>query len=580
MASYVFTVIIFCLSSLQNANAGGKGSLDAQLATVLASHEFTGAIESKFKQKLNRPIDQKRANLGRLLWFDIIGGLNNDNTCGGCHSPTNGFGDTQPIAIGVDNNLVVGPGRTGPRNQRRTPIAANTALYPTLMWNSRFAALSGDPFDNSAGFQFPAPEGLSLSYQPHLLVAQAFIPPTERVEVAGFHFPGNNTDIRNEVLRLLNENGEYRKLFGQVFPEIAKGAPINFDHFGKAIAEFEFTLVFANAPLDRFARGERSALTAGQKRGAMLFFGEARCVQCHKVSGNSNEMFSDFRQHVIGVPQVAPSNSNMVFDGPGANEDFGLEQVTGIEADRYMFRTPPLRNAAVMPAFMHNGAFVQLEDAIRHHLDPFTSARSYSPSSLPPDLQGPIGPTEPVLARVDPLLQTPIVLSAGEFSDLVDFVRNGLLDPRILPKRLKTLVPKVVPSGRQTLTFEFNFSPTAAASETRVSRDENTSPTTAELIGSYPNPFNPSTTISYQLPVQSVVTLRVFDVLGREVATLVDGVENAGSKSVVWDASLAASGVYFYRLSVSLPARRDVDPASQVGRAEALVETKKFTLLR
>jgi hypothetical protein len=45
-------------------------------------------------------------------------------------------------AIGIDNNLVVGPHRTGPRNQRRTPLAVNTALYPTLMWNSRFAALS------------------------------------------------------------------------------------------------------------------------------------------------------------------------------------------------------------------------------------------------------------------------------------------------------------------------------------------------------------------------------------------------------------------------------------------------------
>jgi hypothetical protein len=67
--------------------------------------------------------DQKRANLGRLLWFDIIGGLNNDNTCGGCHSPTNGFGDTQPMAIGIDNSLIVGTHPIRLRNQRRTPLA-------------------------------------------------------------------------------------------------------------------------------------------------------------------------------------------------------------------------------------------------------------------------------------------------------------------------------------------------------------------------------------------------------------------------------------------------------------------------
>ncbi|MEK6776261.1 MAG: cytochrome c peroxidase [bacterium] len=456
VALCVFAVTLICLVGLQSAQAGSGNSLDEELSAALASHGFTGTIETKFMEKLGRPIDMKRADLGRLLWFDIIGGLNDDNTCGGCHSPTNGFGDTQPIAIGIDNNFVVGPNRTGPRNQRRTPIAANTALYPALMWNSRFAALSGDPFDNSAGFQFPPPEGLSLSYQPHLLVAQAFIPPTERVEAAGFSFPGDSSDIRNEVLRRLNENGKYVKLFGKVFPDVAAGEPINFDHFGEAIAEFEFTLIFANAPLDRFARGQRNALTDGQKRGALLFFGKAGCVQCHQVSGQSNEMFSDFSQHVIGVPQVVPSFGNVVFDGPGANEDFGLEQVTGNSADRYMFRTAPLRNAAVMPAFMHNGAFIHLEDAIRHHLDPYTSALSYNTSALPADLQGPLGPIEPVLDRLDPLLQTPIVLSGEEFTDLVDFVKYGLLDPRVLPERLKTLIPKKVPSGSETLTFEFD----------------------------------------------------------------------------------------------------------------------------
>jgi cytochrome c peroxidase len=432
-----------------------KSRIDQALIDVLRDAGFTGNAEAKFRNKLGRPINQKRAELGRMLWFDIIGGLNNDNTCGGCHSPTNGFGDTQPIAIGIDNNFIVGPNRAGPRNQRRTPIAANAALYPTLMWNSRFAALSGDPFDNSAGFQFPPPEAMSLSYLPHLLVAQAFIPPTERVEASGFSFPGNNNDIRNEVLRRLNGISDYVKLFGQVFPEIAAGAPINFDHFGKAITEFEFTLVFANAPLDRFARGQRNALTESEKKGALLFFGKAGCVQCHTVAGQSNEMFSDFKQHVIGVPQVVPYFGNVVFDGPGANEDFGLEQVTGNSADRYLFRTAPLRNAAIMPAFMHNGAFVSLEDAIRHHLDPYTSARNYHPSALPADLRGPLGPIEPVLARLDPLLQTPIVLSHDEFSDLVDFVRYGLLDTGILSDRLKKLIPKRVPSGSRTLTFEF-----------------------------------------------------------------------------------------------------------------------------
>ena len=86
-------------------------------------------------------------------------------------------------------------------------------------------------------------------------------------------------------------------------------------------------------------------------------------------------MFSDFQDHVIGVPQIAPQVTNNTFDGPGANEDFGREQVTGDPADRYKFRTSPLRNVAVQPTFMHNGAFTSLEDAVRHHLERGQSPR-------------------------------------------------------------------------------------------------------------------------------------------------------------------------------------------------------------
>jgi cytochrome c peroxidase len=166
-------------------------------------------------------------------------------------------------------------------------------------------------------------------------------------------------------------------------------------------------------------------------------------------------MFSDFREHVIGVPQVAPSFGNVPFDGPGANEDFGLEQVTGDAADRYAFRTSPLRNVALQPAFMHNGAFLRLEDAIRHHLDVVASATGYTPEGLATDLRGPLGPIAPVLERLDPLVASPLSLSDAEFADLVDFVRDGLLDPAARPARLRRLVPARLPSGRTPLRFEF-----------------------------------------------------------------------------------------------------------------------------
>ena len=171
-------------------------------------------------------------------------------------------------------------------------------------------------------------------------------------------------------------------------------------------------------------------------------------------------MFSDFENRVIGVPQIAPrfgaATGNTRFDGPGADEDFGAEQVSGNPADRYAFRTSPLRNAALQPAFFHNGAFTRLSDAIRHHLDPVESARSYAPgrAGVNGDLRGRLGPTEPVLARLDPILHSPIILSPGEFRDLVGFVRDGLLDERARPRHLCDLVPRSVPSGRPLAVFE------------------------------------------------------------------------------------------------------------------------------
>jgi cytochrome c peroxidase len=430
--------------------------LDAALAAYLARERFTGRVAATLEPRLGRRLDPQLADVGRLLWFDPVLALSGDNACAGCHSPTHGFGDTQSIAIGVENNRVVGPGRAGPRNQRRSPMILNAAFSPTLMWNSRFRAGSGDPFDNRAGFAFPEPEGRTLSPLPHLLAAQAFIPPTERPEMAGFHVPGDNVALRSEVVRRVDAVPEYRQRFARVFPELRAGGALTFAHLALAVAEFELTQVYADAPLDRFARGQRPAMSDAEKRGALLFFGRAGCVGCHQVSGPSNEMFSDFREHVVGVPQVVPAVTNVAFDGPGRNEDFGLEQATGDPAHRYAFRTAPLRNVALQPAFMHNGAFVRLEDAIRHHLDPGTSARTWTPAALAPDLRGPPGPIEPVLAQLDARLRVPVRLTDREVADLVAFVGEALLDPAARPERLRRLVPERLPGGRQ-VPFSFEF---------------------------------------------------------------------------------------------------------------------------
>jgi hypothetical protein len=86
------------------------------------------------------------------------------------------------------------------------------------------------------------------------------------------------------------------------------------------------------------------------------------------------------------------------------------------------------------------------------------------------------------------------------------------------------------------------------AAVTGVDHSMPEAPTEFSLFQNYPNPFNPSTEISYQLPMKSYVTLKVYNVLGKEVATLVNRELSAGSYTEKWNASQFASGIYFYKL--------------------------------
>ncbi len=114
-----------------------------------------------------------------------------------------------------------------------------------------------------------------------------------------------------------------------------------------------------------------------------------------------------------------------------------------------------------------------------------------------------------------------------------------------------------VPSAMLVDLIEIHWEPTAT--DVQVPKKI---PKSFGLFQNYPNPFNPGTTIKYELPRTSHVTLTVYDLLGKEVATLVNAVQEPGYKSVEWNAVGVASGVYFYRL-----------------RAGEFVQTRKLLLL-
>jgi hypothetical protein len=113
-------------------------------------------------------------------------------------------------------------------------------------------------------------------------------------------------------------------------------------------------------------------------------------------------------------------------------------------------------------------------------------------------------------------------------------------------------------SGEMPLDLEFVLDSNIVASVNKIFMPEK-----FFLAQNYPNPFNPSTTISFSLPSKSYVSLKVFDLIGREVATLISEEMSAGSYIKKWNAEGLVSGVYFYRL-----------------QAGTFIDTKKLVLLR
>ncbi|MBK9097158.1 MAG: right-handed parallel beta-helix repeat-containing protein [bacterium] len=138
------------------------------------------------------------------------------------------------------------------------------------------------------------------------------------------------------------------------------------------------------------------------------------------------------------------------------------------------------------------------------------------------------------------------VIDAGENrSDLPPFDFNGNVR---------------ISFGSSSMTVDIGAYEFAPPSNTELSQEV---PTKVSLEANYPNPFNPTTTIRYSIPQNNIVTLTVYDILGSEVATLVNEEQSAGSYEVSFNASHLSSGIYVYRL-----------------RSGSFVETKKMVLLK
>jgi cytochrome c peroxidase len=352
----------------------------------------------------------------------------------------------------------LGAGR--PFVPRNSPEVFNrlSPEWRTMFWDSRAEQNPDGTFSTPFGAALPADI-------PNVLTVQAMFPVIGRNELRGLKGDRDIFGEINEIAQIDDDDHqaiwdavmarllaitEYREQFQLAFPYIP-GDELGFEHAAEAIAAFEgATFTFTGSPWDRYLEGNDQALADAAKRGALLFYGKANCASCH--SGN---LLTDQEHYNIAVPQL----------GPGKGQEAPLDLGRGRIIDkpclraavpclnqnqrfRFAFRTPPLRNVTLTAPYMHNGAFSTLEDAVRHHLEPEESLRTYDPTQhLPPELQDTVQDDAAVLNELISTIApvTPAeTLTDAEYTDLLDFL-TALTDPAA--ENIADAPPDRVPSG-------------------------------------------------------------------------------------------------------------------------------------
>jgi cytochrome c peroxidase len=320
------------------------------------------------------PLTRAKVELGRQLFFDTR--LSGDNTvsCATCHHPNEGFTRRTTVAVGIR-------GQVGTRN---SPVTFNRILSTTQFWDGRAGTLE----------------------------EQAVGPIENPIEMGNTHA---------QAVRTLKSIPGYIVQFEAVFGRDG----VTIENVGQALAAFERVLVTGPSPHDHaeqlrklssggtspvafrsdlisaevrvaLQQAQAHPMSAAAERGRELFFGRARCAQCHSGPNQTDEKF-----HNVGIGMDLPE------------PDAGRFAVTARLADYGSFKTPTLRNVALSAPYMHDGSLPTLEDVVEHY-----NRGGFPNAHLSP--------------RIGPLR-----LSAAEQGDLVEFLKSctGRL-PRVETARL------------------------------------------------------------------------------------------------------------------------------------------------
>jgi cytochrome c peroxidase len=378
------------------------------------------------------PTTAAKASLGKLLFWDEQLSSNNRVACGTCHTFAQGGGDLRrapnpgpdgispspddsfgsPGLIRSDaNNLYLPDAAFGLNRQvtrRASPTPLMAAWFPELFWDGRARTNFVDPTTS-----------VTLIPTGGALENQALAPLLDHGEMAHDartlqQVVDKLVDAKPMALAInlpadmattISGGATYPQLFQAAF-----GTPdVTASRIAFALAAYQRTLVPNQTPYDSFVAGNPAALTPQQVNGLNVFNGPGRCNLCHTPG-----LFSDRQFRNLGLRPIA--------------EDIGRQAVTGLATDGGKFKTPSLRNVGLRTSFMHNGMFTSLQQVFGFYLN-----------GGGPNLQ-----------NKDPLL-LPLNVPPQAANDLLNFLQNGLTDPRVAqglaPFTRPTLRSQLLPEG-------------------------------------------------------------------------------------------------------------------------------------
>ncbi len=399
------------------------------------------------------PVTPEMFALGEALFYDKILSGTRDVACASCHAPQHASADARALNAGI-HGVGIGPTRTGLVGGRHTQPLINLHLLPgNLTIDGKVESIAGlvSPLGLGTGFiPYPVQEAMRFD----VVNIQAILPIATGQEMLGFPDSSDDNEVGDCAPFDLNcvwtgymvrikAIPEYQALFTAAFPN-KPWADIGITEVGVAIGSYEFAAFsFDDSPWDRFVAGNDGAISTAALRGAVTFFtpGKGNCVSCH--SGNN---FTDLKFHKTLTPQFGPGGTVPGGDGPGGLDDFGRMRNSHNAADKYAWRTPPLRGIELTAPYGRLGQYTELEDHILHYIDPVQALLDYDITQVEdPALHGTLlGNTTDVLASgVDPLMSH-VHITPADVPDLIAFLYSLTDDAE---RDMTGLIPATVPSG-------------------------------------------------------------------------------------------------------------------------------------